>query len=335
MKKIATILSLLLICFSCVKKNEEITQTSFYYWKSNFNISSSENEILKETNCSKIYVKYFDVVFEEEQVKPVSVILFKTETNLAVIPVIYIKNNVFKLLDSTGVDSLVFDVYSLISKINSVNKISPKEIQFDCDWTDITKTNYFQFLRKYRKISGQVISSTIRLHQVKYKNRTGVPPVDKGVLMYYNMGSVNAGHVNSIYDRSNAIKYVSWLKSYPLNLDIALPVFSWGIQLRNNTVVNLLNKTGEQDFLGDTNFIPGAKGVLIAKNSCFKSGYYYSQNDCIKFEKILPEQLFEISEDLKENMGKKPAEIIFYDLDEINIKQYDKTIYKKVADSFN
>ena len=41
-----------------------------------------------------------------------------------------------------------------------------------------------------------------------------------------------------------------------------------------------------------------------------------------------------MSSDLYENAKEIPEEIIFYDLDEFNIKKYENDIYKKVASRF-
>ena len=45
------------------------------------------------------------------------------------------------------------------------------------------------------------MSATIRLHQVKYRADTGVPPVDRGMLMAYNLLPPDqAGERSSILD---------------------------------------------------------------------------------------------------------------------------------------
>ncbi|MGG2305049.1 hypothetical protein ACE4Z6_26875, partial [Salmonella enterica] len=93
--------------------------------------------------------------------------------------------------------------------------------QIDCDWTLGTKEKYFSLLKRIKERMALPLSCTIRLHQVKYQAKTGVPPVDRGMLMYYNMGHVEgATETNSIYDPANADKYVSYVKDYPLPLDV-------------------------------------------------------------------------------------------------------------------
>jgi len=54
-----------------------------------------------------------------------------------------------------------------------------------------------------------------------------VPPVDKGLLMFYNMGKISPdlNARNSIYNRADAEAYLESLPNYRLSLDVALPVF--------------------------------------------------------------------------------------------------------------
>jgi hypothetical protein len=163
----------LLICiafFSCKKNSEQNTQISFYYWRSNFNLSAQEIECLKYNESKSIYLKYFDVAKEDGIVKPVSIIQFSKKPELKVIPVIFIKNDVFAKSNKQQVDTLVNNIEKLITQINLKNNISITHIQFDCDWTENTQQLYFYFLEQFgKRDNSKKISATIRLHQIKYK----------------------------------------------------------------------------------------------------------------------------------------------------------------------
>jgi hypothetical protein len=41
-----------------------------------------------------------------------------------------------------------------------------------------------------------------------------------------------------------------------------------------------------------------------------------------------------MAQELDENLARTPNEIIFYDLDEFNIKNYEKNIFKQVVSYF-
>jgi hypothetical protein len=292
---------------------------SFYYWKTQFSLNEFEKKTLTEQKVQKLYVRFFDV----DQTGPISPIQFNDDTSgYEIVPVIYIKNRTFERSDTT----LAKNVFHLVSQIRKQNT----EIQFDCDWTATTKDKYFEFIRQYKQLSKQTISCTIRLHQVKYKQRTGIPPADHGVLMYYNMGEINTGTINSIYEKDIASRYNRYIKSYPLPLDIALPIFSWGYIIRQGKVVQLLNKINFSYFKNDSNFTAAGANRFLARQACFKAGYYFQQNDTVKLEHVPEKDLLQMTKEINNNSGRNTGSIILYDLDSSNIAQYDKDIFEKI-----
>ena len=308
-------------------------EVSFYYWKSRFTLGKTEREVLEANNVQKLYVRYFDVDIHPSlgSATPVAIIKGDSLPQCTIIPVVFIKNRVFDNASSQQVDTLCHKVAQLVGKLNQSFGIKPSEMQFDCDWTVKTKDAYFEFLKKYRVITKQTLSATIRLHQVKYPTQTGVPPIDKGVLMYYNMGKISADSRCSIYDRDIAQRYNSTIGSYPLPLDIALPIFTWGIQIRQNMVVHLLNKMNEGHFTNDPHFKKMDDYRYRVVAPCFKGGYYFKQGDEVKIETIARGELREMVKDISQNLKVHPKNLIFYDLDSINIKQYEIKIYQKLA----
>jgi hypothetical protein len=329
------IISLLSVFSSCTGK--PAPDVSFYYWRTRFEINQYEKDILTQNKVRSLYVRYFDVDLDPATgtPRPVSTILIdSTIAGLSVIPVVYIKNRVFEKTDTNNINALSNNIFQVISAVNRENKITSLETQFDCDWTEKTKTAFFYFLTRYKKISNQELSATIRLHQVKYSQRTGIPPVDKGVLMFYNMGAISAGNINSIYERKNALKYVSSLKNYPLPLNIALPIFSWGIGSRGGKVRYLLNKMYIKDFEKDSSFTKLSDNRFKAKHSFFKSGYYIHENDEIKIETVGAGDLNGMVRMLKPVISRPLEKIIFYDLDSSNLINYESSIFQTISEDF-
>jgi len=118
------------------------------------------------------------------------------------------------------------------------------------------------------------------------------------------------------------------LKKYPLSLKVALPIFSNGIHIRSNNVIGLKSKLAESELKADTNFVMIKQHCFKAKYSNYKHGIYYLKDDMIKMETVSEENLLEMASDLSENLKTHPSEIIFYDLDELNLKTYEKDILK-------
>jgi hypothetical protein len=294
-------------------------------------------EILKLNQVKKLYVRYFDVDLNDTgYAVPVSPISFEKDyENFIIVPVVYIKNRVF-ISSKTDVKTLAEKTIEFINQINRFHHLQCTELQFDCDWTKESSRKYFQFLEMVKKETNLTISATIRLHQVKYYKTTGVPAVDYGVLMYYNMGNISADSSNSIYQRETASKYIRHLSSYPLRLKVALPIFGWGIHIRNQQVAGLINKMNFNAFMGDTNFILKNQARLIAKRNYIKFGHYFMKGDEIKIEKVTFKDIIEMMEDLNENLRKKPDEILLYDLDSINLNEFknEGKNFKKIVDYF-
>ena len=199
-------------CLSC-QKGDPQHKINFYHWKSSYQVDEEVRSYTKELGCEKVYLHYFDVVEREGIVYPVNFIKPITQNPLhqdsvRFIPVIFIANEVFDGTIENRIQDLAESITSLINDISyhvggpcycregdKENSWSPcaelpdpeddpqspfyREIQFDCDWTQTTKENYFSFLTRMKNyLPGVKISSTIRLHQIKDRETMGVPPVD-------------------------------------------------------------------------------------------------------------------------------------------------------------
>lgn len=319
---------------SCTRNEKPVI--SFYYWKTIFKFSNTEKKVLDENNVQKLYVRYFDIGFHPETNFPIPISPIRFEENpkeYTIVPVVFIQNKVM-LQPNLDVENLAQKTFDFIEQINSKNKISCQEIQIDCDWTLNSKENYLKFIEVFKKFSKKKLSATIRLHQVKYFKKTKIPNVDSGVLMYYNMGSIAPDSLNSIYDQKVAGRYLKSLKKYPLHLDFAFPIYSWGVHIRDNKVIGLRSKMSISTLEKDSNFEKTSPIFFRAKHSNYKNGVFYEENDLLKIEEIKTEDLKEMAEDLQDNLVEKPNEIIFYDLDEFNLNNYEKNIFKQVVSWF-
>lgn len=317
------------------KKNTG-SKVSFYYWKTIFQLSKNESEVLEQNNVTKLYIRYFDMTLKERKAIPKNPIIFNQKPQIeTIVPVVFIKNEVM-LEPNINLKELAEKTNNYIKQINTKYSIRCNEIQFDCDWSIKSKAHYFEFINLFKKITTNKISATIRLHQIKYVLKTGYPNVDKGILMYYNMGKIGEDSSNSIYNRSLASKYLNNIKGYPLKLNVALPIFSWGIQIRDHQVLALLNKVDRMPFENDSHFIQLKPDYYRANKSFIKMDRYFKTGDIVKVESISLKNIKEMANDLKENMAFMPEEIIFYDLDEFNTKNYthEKTFLHQISSIF-
>ncbi|PBQ33163.1 hypothetical protein CNR22_15735 [Sphingobacteriaceae bacterium] len=315
------------------------SETSFYYWKTNFKLSALESEILQKNKVETLYIRFFDIDLSKETQKPVPLGLLAHEDSIPrefhIIPVVFITNRTFINLSKAEIDLLAKHV---IQKIDAL-KSDYEELQFDCDWSNKTKDNYFYFLEQIRKIIGKNknLSSTIRLHQVKYYNKTGIPPVERGMIMFYNMGDLSSKkETNSIYNKTNSDKYIKYLKNYPLPSDVALPIFNWYVHYRDGKVLGLITKKTIPDVRDTTHFARIEKSFSFAvKLSFFENGIYYQEEDVLRKEELSEEELLNAAKDVLENLPTLKRKIVYYDLDELNLKNYNENIFKKISDIAN
>ena len=340
MKRIITVsllYTLILFLYSCSSKKQE---ASFYYWKTGFELSEKEKQTLKETNTSSLYIRFFDVDKKNDSVVPLGIIkgLEKIPDSLQVIPTVFITNRTLLGASKDDITILSKNLSSKIKKMATDNNISFTEFQLDCDWSEKTRTAYFDLLQQLQtQIPDKTLSVTIRLHQIKYPLRSGIPPVKKGVLMFYNMGKLNdQQNKNSIYNAEDAGKYVSYIKTYPLPLDYALPVFSWQVHKRSNKVIGLVSKDEIPDTTNKEILLKLKSGSFKIKSPFLHKGRYFMEGDELQTEQVNRATLLEAAKQLSENSDKtKQHKIIFFDLDETHFKYITHETIKEVLDILN
>lgn len=330
----ATAMFILVSCWH----NRVKPDRAFYYWRSNFSLSGKDVSFLDDIGVNKMYLHFFDVSWNEEykKVLPVDEVKFDTvATNkFQYIPVVYIAN---KALENTSNDSIHWlfrHVSDEIEHLASVHNIVYKELQFDCDWTDGTRNKYFKLLSFFHndlKKKGEILSATIRLHQVKYAEKTGVPPVDRGMLMFYNMGKINsiAGY-NSIYNTKDANNYASYVKSYTLSLDVALPVFGWAVCVREGKVTGIIEKAVSKDFSIDSLFLSAGNNTFISRKAFFLHGRYFMKNDAVKLESVTPDICEDAAENVSKYLKNEKRTVSLFDYDSLYLSNYGKKDLEKI-----
>lgn len=335
MRLLLSILVLVIMssCDYSKKEQPHDTKLSFYYWKTSFALDSIERNALTDFNINKLYIRYFDIALHNNLPIPVSPIKIRDSIpNLEIIPVVYIKNEVL-LKKDINIRMLANNIVSFINQINNKYEIDISEVQLDCDWSLQSKNSFFELIEDIKKEVKWKISSTIRLHQVKYASKTGIPNVDNGVLMYYNMGSIAGDSLNSIYDRNIARKYIGALKDYPLKLNYALPIYSWLIHIREGKVIRMISRVRYEEVNDKEGFSYKGNNVFIVENDGEYFGQYFKKGDEVKIESITSQQLLEMKNDLLEATGNLPSEIILYDLNSKNLSFYEKEVFKNLINS--
>ncbi len=194
-----------------------------YIWESNRKSTSLvEENFLKSNTIQKLYIKFFEI---EKSVlmgiHPTAKSKFTVPMSLSqmeVIPVVYIRNEVFKQVNKKELDEFAENMIFLIKKRHHEyferSGYPLQEMQMDCDWTISTQENYFYFLRKLKAKTKLKISATLRLYPYKFLR-------------------------NSILDVTELEKYLKGAENYPIPLDLALPTYSNALLYQNDHFVGL------------------------------------------------------------------------------------------------
>ncbi|TLX27316.1 hypothetical protein FE904_02700 [Chryseobacterium indologenes] len=313
--KALKLLFLLLLIVSCHKKKDH--PYTFYYWKTNLKLDLEEKKVLDKAPVPFLYTRFFDVDKVNGTFQPVAVITRESsfKTVQKIVPTVFITNPTLLGITQEEIKFLAESIHHLIQKKSEEYHLTTNnEIQIDCDWTAGTRDDYFRFLKELKRVSGKEVTCTLRLHQVKDRKLTGIPPVDKVYLMCYSTSSpLEKSDKNSILDVNILKSYLSKLEDYPIkNIDVALPIYSWGIvtnHLDNHKLINALSKKDLEN--------PDFKKISEYEAEITKDGFYFgrylNKGFTIKVEEISEEQLEEVIQFLEKKIP--TFNVIYYQLD--------------------
>lgn len=310
----------LLIMVSCSDKKSH--PYTFYYWKTRLTLNTDEKQALNRATTPYLYVRFFDVDKTGGRIQPVGIMTkddnFATDKKL--VPVVFITNRTFMHINHADISLLAKNINHLVqSKISEYHLNTAPEIQVDCDWTAGTRDDYFTFLKELKQLSGKAITCTLRLHQVKDKKQAGIPPVQKVYLMCYSTSSPleNSGK-NSILDVSTLKSYLADLDQYPVrNIDIALPIYSWGIVTNHLKKHRLINGLSGKD-LNNIHFKRISENEAEIEQDGFYFGSYLNKGFRIRIEEISDDQLRDVVRFLDKKIP--DFNIIYYQLDRKFVK---------------
>lgn len=332
MKNIVCIALMMAILCSCNQKVEKV-ERAFYYWKSGeSDLSNKSDSLLQKQEIKKLYVKFFEVDYSEVLgCFPFSKSEFRNysyqkdyRNKLLIVPTVYIKNDVFLKASKQSLDTLADNVNFLILKYQKErfeNNPVPTEFQMDCDWTLKSKDNYFYFLKKLKQVSNKEISVTLRLYPFKYPDKMGVPPVDKAMLMCYNLiQPLDDKTKNSILDLKELKSYLNTDQKYPLHLDVALPIYSW-MQVFQNDRFSAIIYTNNQEV---KKILKPIKPLWfeVTKDTVINETYLRI-GDKIKFEETDAPKLLKAIDIIKSNVSlDKKITVSLFHLDDEQLKNF-------------
>jgi hypothetical protein len=270
-------------------------ETSFYCWKTSLDFSQGDLDYFKNHGVHRLYVRAFDLDWDDQEKKFYERSPLMTGHRKVVppeiVPVVYITIPALWKMEKKNNFGLASRILKGCDRVvRSVQPNGYSEIQIDCDWTPGTREVYFDLLREIRNQLDRtgkktVLSATIRLHEVKYRQVTGVPPVDRGVLMVYHVSTPRVfSESNSILDEKDALAYLDTLPTYPLPLDVALPLFGWGGHYNTNQKFLSVFRVAHDDPVIDRGFRHLGGTLYLAKEDLYLGGVPFMKGDYLRLE---------------------------------------------------
>ncbi|MCH5179196.1 MAG: hypothetical protein J1F13_05895 [Prevotellaceae bacterium] len=329
MRHVLTLLTLVCLLASCDHKQSADSATppqrvnthgSVYYWKTTFDYGTWEQQFVELHGIDRIYLRLFDVAFSESRMAamPIATVRFATKmpTDVNIVPVVYITTEAVqygKLQDSL--------LYARIQAIAKQNDFPPlKEIQLDCDWTGNSKEAFFDLCRKMRErahADSIQLSATIRLHQLS----STPPPVDRGVLMLYNTGSLYDQETeNSILEYKHVAQYLKSTVDYDVPLGYAFPAFQWGVVLNSQHNFKMLVRN--VDFIYSDKCRQIDKNLYVAIGNIDVGDSWIWTGDYIRVESPNTEVIKQVKILVNQKIGQGNERIIYH-LDSANLSKYN------------
>jgi hypothetical protein len=317
---------------------------AFYYWKTEgYSFNDNERKFLDTLRVKKIYVRFFDVSYNEVQgpvpVGELDYLGHRAVSGREIVPTVFITNFTFAKLGREQVPDLAQKVTRKITHMIRGEDKEPlltlRELQLDCDWTATTKEKFFLFCLEMKKLNPRVkISATIRLYQYKYYQKAGVPPVDRGMLMFYNLTDLrNPKAKNTILDLEEAKKYLTH-DDYPLKLDIALPIFSWASVFREGQYVDVYRNLTAQQANALTFLKKAGENLYDCQTDTVYERFYLREGDRLRIEEVSEAQLRESAALLRDIAHSDSASITFFHLDKNLIDRYRHETFEQVYAAF-
>ena len=169
-----------MVLSSCSRQTDVQPVRSMYYWRTVFTLSQAERDFMKAHHVERLYVRYFDVVLNEQgEPMPNATIKFEApspnptaspdpskgrgdanelpvcsplplEGLGEVIPVVFITNDCMARTH----EGLAEKVLTRVLQMNETHDVKGvSELQIDSDWTITTRRNFFAFLDELRPLA--------------------------------------------------------------------------------------------------------------------------------------------------------------------------------------
>lgn len=330
--------SLLFFCLLFVLKAckpERTVTKALYYGKTVVDLDQAEQAIMTQLQVKKLSVKFFDVTWDARMERPIPAAQVKfakqstkflADAGIEIVPTVFIANEILDQIVPEAVPELGERIDFLLRDLLDTYRITNiNEVQIDCDWTEKTRDKYFDLLRYLKTLPFYLrreLSAAIRLNQCKSQSEFGVPPVNKGQLLCYNVGNSKGGSAaNPILDVEELKDYSDNLGAYPLPLDIGLPLTGGRQLFRNNNYNGLIQHLTDSLLMQRSiSNIHNNEYEILVDTSLY--GYELKKGDRLKSVTIETGELLKAIKLVSPQWRAPNFSIFLYQLDSVTLVKY-------------
>ena len=316
----------------CKLYSQRESCNAMYHWKTVFDPTEEDWEIIKRHNVKRLYVKMFDVEFDKfaNDIVPVATTKFiqKPREGVNIVPCVYITVEAIKNIysDKAQCDYAHLIVTRILNMMDYNDLGEVKEIQFDCDWTNSTRHIFYSLCEKVKEIleeKGIIFGVTIRLHQLTQS----CPPAHYGLLMLYNTGGIKLAETHNSILAYNDVKPYLNNCDYALPLDFAYPAFSWNVWFRDNKFQALISEID----VNNTNFykkIGENRYEVLKDHEC--SRQELKRGDVIRNEKVDVTEVLKVKKIVEKAIKQEKYSVAIYHLSSKDLKKMKEDEINKI-----
>jgi hypothetical protein len=209
---------------------------AFFFWKRRLSLTNEQRALLSDLQVTRLYVRLFDLRWDRgtKRVQPTPALVIDHKTlpkTLELVAAVFITQKVLRELQPAQLEKRARALLARSRRVLGKRRWSRlRELMIDCDWSPATRSSYFALLEKLRANLAKRIrlTATLRLHQLRHRKENGIPPVERVMLMFYNVRPpARFSSKNALVDKALIAGYLETQTPYPLEVDVALGIFSW------------------------------------------------------------------------------------------------------------
>lgn len=317
------ITSFILLC--CTSRS---VQPAFYYWNDQWELSRPSLHYLDTLGNEQIYLRFFDVEWDAKRNRALPIRTVNLSGNipigLEIVPVVYLSENVLEEINGEQVNQLAGLIHERILRI--CDTLPLKTVQIDCNWRPETQKVYFEFLNHLGNklgLRGPALNCAIYPHHITGKDSLGVPPVDRGMFMLFDIDDLAMiSAQNTICSEELLRPAVLATSEYPLSLDISLPIFNWGLVVRNQEPIALMRHLHLSQLEDRERFeVVNAYFYKVLADT-YLDGVFLYANDLIRVEALSPDELKATLKPLAPYLRRDTLQVGFYHFDLNVLNEY-------------